>query len=220
MAPTGLNISQGFFFDDLDQLTFAYGYVPKTNGDERYYLLSMSYDQIGNIQNKQLTDWARPAGGQWATLANSTYTQGYQYNPLHPHRAVQVGARTIAYDADGNQANLQGGGLPNRTMECDEEAQLTRVTDGAAAVDFRYDSSGTRTHRSSSQGVSQYVNQWYSVRNGSLATKHIFAAGTRVASVIGQGSNEVIPIGFLQNRQNQLAAGTSSTQSDHSVCTS
>jgi RHS repeat-associated protein len=192
----------------------------------------MSYDAIGNITNKGQTDWSQPVGGAWNTVPRTTYTNAYQYNGFHPHRAVQVGARSITYDDNGNQIDQQGGGEPHRVMAWDEENNLRSVTDNGVSVQFRYDASGTRTHRSSAQGVSQYASQWYSVRNGTLATKHIFAAGTRVASVIGSlrvffhpdhlGSTHIVTSedGNVRERFEQLPFGEpwiEDTAADNSV---
>ena len=44
--------------------------------------------------------------------------------------------------------------------------------------------------KSGPQGETAYVNQFYVVRNGAVATKHIFAGGSRLASKLASQPDE------------------------------
>jgi YD repeat-containing protein len=69
-----------------------------------------------------------------------------------------------------------------RAIVWDEENRIQSVTDGGQEVAYKYDHSGNREIKSSSQGETAYVNQYFVIRNGSVASKHFFAGSSRIAS--------------------------------------
>jgi RHS repeat-associated protein len=136
--------------------------------------------------------WATPGpGGSWTQVAATSHDFTYLYKNGRPHAPSSVGARSISYDDSGNQTfYVDSTTGAARTMVWDDDDRLAQVIDSSSTVSFRYDASGTRTHKVSSAGVTVYVNQYYSVRNGTTVTKHIFAGPQRVASVVDSGLSE------------------------------
>lgn len=190
-APNLAQVWQAFNYDELNQLTYAWGYHTRDGGASHSYSLSMSYDRIHNITNKLQTAWATPGpGGSWAPVTALTHDFNYKFDSSRPHAATKVGGRPIDYDDNGNQTLTMD---PNtgavRSMVWDDDDRLLQVVDPSSTVSFRYDASGTRTHKVSSSGVTVYVNQYYTVRNAAITTKHVFAGAQRVASVLNTGSS-------------------------------
>jgi RHS repeat-associated protein len=180
---------QSFEYDDLGQLTSASAMYRESSTHERRYTLAMQYDAIGNITNKTQNDVRSLVGGASpATLAGTSHALGYTYlgaGSVRPHAATQVGTRTFAFDLNGNQLGWTDSATSSvRQLVWDEDDRLASVTTNGSTVEFLYDGAGERTHKWSKDGVSVYGNAYWSVRNGVQTTKHIFASGQRIASIV------------------------------------
>jgi RHS repeat-associated protein len=194
----GGQVDQSFSYDELGQLTSASGYYRETATNERRYTLNMGYDRIGNITEKVQTDVRSMLGGSSPmTIGATSHEMNYgyqQFGSTRPHAATTVGSRTFDFDANGNQlgwVDSDTGGV--RQMVWDEDDRLESVTTDGGSVNFLYDGAGERTHKWSSAGTSVYANAYWTVRNGVQTTKHIFASGQRIASVVSDpatGSQE------------------------------
>ena len=55
---------------------------------------------------------------------------------------------------------------------------------------FLYDSAGTRTNKAGQHGETIYVNRWFTLRNGAIASKHVFVDSDRVQQIVSSGRPE------------------------------
>jgi RHS repeat-associated protein len=69
-------------------------------------------------------------------------------------------------------------------MVWDEENRLASVADNGQTTRFLYDAEGTRTNKAGPNGETTYVNRWFSLRNGAIASKHVFADQLRLATKV------------------------------------
>jgi RHS repeat-associated protein len=163
--------------------------IDTTAAGEQRYTLGLAYDVIGNItKNSQSAVTVAPGGTTTPNLALS-HDWSYAYDPSRAHAASQIGARSIEYDANGNQLTWSEGSA-TRTLHWDEENRLTEVDDGegTSVTSFLYDADGTRTHRVHGSDVTVYPSQFYTVRNGAITTEHVFVGETRIVSVVAAPS--------------------------------
>jgi RHS repeat-associated protein len=124
----------------------------------------------------------------------TTYDFAYAYAGSGPHAPSIVGERAYSYDADGNQTgwdDLTSG--QRRTIVWDEDNRIREVRDNGRTTAFVYDDGGERVIKRGAQGETAYVNQFWTVRNRSVATKHIFVADTRIASKVIPGDAHLDP---------------------------
>jgi RHS repeat-associated protein len=70
----------------------------------------------------------------------------------------------------------------NRHLNWNEENRVKSILDQGSTVVFLYDDSGERAVKRGQMGESVYVNRFYSLKNGGLGSKHIFAGETRVVT--------------------------------------
>lgn len=184
-APTlGGPSSQTFNYDDLDRLTSAagsYSYSPdKTNS----YTYALSYDNLHNITAKNQTNTITQGSGTPVTQGKTTYSLSYAYTGVQPHAPSHIGTQSYTYDADGNQTGwTDDGNGQRRTIVWDDENRIQSISDDGNATTFAYDDAGQRMIKSGPKGEeTDYVNQYYSIRNGKIGTKHVFIGTERVAS--------------------------------------
>jgi RHS repeat-associated protein len=174
--------AQTFQYDDRYQLVGATGIYREAPGKQQRYTLSMSYDDIGNITHKTQADAVVQPSGTSVPQGGTTYDFAYAYAD-RPHAPAHIGTRTYHYDPSGNQTGWdddQNG--QRRTAVWNEDNQPASITDDGHETDFRYDAAGRRTHEYNLEGEAIYVNQFYTVKNGTVLTKHVFAGAQRVAS--------------------------------------
>jgi hypothetical protein len=83
--------------------------IDTTAAGEQRYTLGLAYDVIGNItKNSQSAVTVAPGGTTTPNLALS-HDWSYAYDPSRAHAASQIGARSIEYDANGNQLTWSEG---------------------------------------------------------------------------------------------------------------
>jgi len=180
--------SQTFTYDNLYQLTTASGrYDGCACGcnNHRDYTFAQSYDEIGNIKTKVLTDkitW--PTGGRVDTQAKTTYNNSYTYGSTRPHAPTKIGVQNLSYDGNGNQTASTGTFEVGREVTWNELDQLTKEIDSSATNSYVYNSSGERTHKRRTSLETVYVNPYYVIRNLLFQTKHIYAGPTRIVSAV------------------------------------
>ncbi len=180
--------TQTFGYDKLYQLTSATGrYDGCACGcnNHRDYTFAQTYDEIGNIKTKVVTDkitW--PTGGRVDTQAKTTYNNAYTYGSTRPHAPTKIGAQTLTYDTDGNQTASTGTFEVGREVTWNELDQLTKEVDSSYTNTYLYNSSGERTHKRRTSLETVYVNPYYVIRNLLFQTKHIYAGPTRIVSAV------------------------------------
>lgn len=175
--------SQTFNYDDLDRLTSAagsYQYAPdKTNR----YTYSLSYDTLHNITSKSQTNEVVQGSGTAVTQGKTTFASSYNYNAAQPHAPSHIGTQTYTYDANGNQTGwTDDGNGQRRTIVWDDENRIQSIADNGQTNNYKYDDAGDRMVKRGPGGETAYVNQYFSIRNGQIGTKHVFIGTTRVAS--------------------------------------
>ena len=175
--------AQTFQYDDLYRLVGAEGYYQFSPGKINGYILSMSYDSINNILSKQQIHEITQPSGTLVAQQKTTYDWAYTYDGSQPHAATHIGDLTFTYDANGNQLgwsnDLNG---TRRAIIWDEENRIQSIFDNGQEMTYKYDAAGQRVIKRGPQGETVTVNQYYTVRNATLGTKHIYVGETRMAS--------------------------------------
>jgi len=177
--------SQTFSYDSIVQLTQASGTYTTAPNAMSTYTLGLTYDNIGNLTAKNQLHQTGPGGK--LTEKKTTYNVAYSYNTTgaRPHAPTRIGDRTFHYDANGNQTGWETDGNGTvRTLTWDEENRLKSVSDNGKTTSFLYDAGGTRTNKAGQNGETIYLNPWYSLRNGNIASKHVFLDGERLATKV------------------------------------
>lgn len=177
-------VSQTFKYDDLTQLVAAQGSYRTGPNKTSTYALTLAYDELGNTTSKnQLHQTGN--GEKLNVEKKSSYNAAYSYAGPQPHAATRIGERTFTYDLNGNQTgwttDVSG---TRRTMVWNEENRLASVSDNGQTTRFLYDADGTRSNKAGPHGETTYVNRWFSLRNGAVASKHVFADDVRVATKV------------------------------------
>ena len=217
--------TQTYKYDSFHRLTDSEGsynherWIPIFDKRVNSYTNSFSYDSIGNILNKkQKNTGLFPDTGETVTIEKTTYDNAYQYDSFRPHAVTEAGPKTFEYDANGNMTRMRdsSNGL-NRQLAWDDENRLTKTDDSFAEIGessennpenesgnlttYSYDSGGNRVKKNGKHGEVIYVNNNYTIRNGSVVGKHVFAGDTRVASklVVTESPEEGTETGEIES---------------------
>ncbi|HEX6682415.1 MAG TPA: SpvB/TcaC N-terminal domain-containing protein, partial [Candidatus Limnocylindrales bacterium] len=174
--------AQTFSYDDLYRVTSANGTYQFAPDKFDRYRLNMSYDTIHNITNKQQAQEIVEPSGTIVPQQKNTYTAGYTYG-AKPHAATHIGQRSYTYDANGNQTGwTDDTNGQRRTMVWDEENRLQSLFDNGHEKTYKYDDAGERVIKRGPQGETAYVNQYFTIRNREIGTKHVIVGPTRFVS--------------------------------------
>jgi RHS repeat-associated protein len=187
-------VDQTFAYDGLYRLTHATGEWRFGPNKQNHYSLSLAYNTIHNITRKTQSHGITTPGGTTVPQKLTTYDFPYAYAGRGPHAPTVIGERAYAYDGNGNQTgwdDLTSG--QRRTIVWDEENRVREIRDNGRITAFVYDDAGERVIKRGAQGETAYVNQFWTVRNRSVGTKHIFAGETRIASKVIPGDAHVDP---------------------------
>jgi RHS repeat-associated protein len=190
----GGETSQSFSYDNLYQLTSAEGSWTSRQGHQHRYDLAMGYDTIGNIKSKtQLHEKLPYEGDKWIEQQKTTYDWTYEHTAKQPHAPTKIGNRTFTYDLNGNQTGWENTqNANNRVIEWDEENRITTVSDNGHTSYYVYDAGGERTLKRSAQGETFYVNPYFVIREGQVASKHFFAGSQRVATKLTKQESQTV----------------------------
>jgi RHS repeat-associated protein len=177
-------VSQTFQYDDLYQLVGAQGTYQSGPNKTSSYSLALSYDVVGNTTAKnQLHQTSN--GGKPKTEQKTSYNWAYTYGGPQPHAPTRIGDRTFRYDLNGNQTGWETDkNGTRRTLTWDEENRLTAVADNGQTTRFLYDAGGMRTNKAGQHGETTYVNRWFSIRNGAIVSKHVYADDVRLSTKV------------------------------------
>ncbi|HEY0167755.1 MAG TPA: SpvB/TcaC N-terminal domain-containing protein [Jatrophihabitans sp.] len=175
--------TQTFTYDDLDRLTDASGSYQFAPGKSNNYSYALGYDNLHNITVKNQTNTIAQGSGTPVTQGETTYSYAYAYAATQPHAPSHIGTQTYAYDANGNQLGWSDDNNgQQRTIIWDEENRIQSIFDNGQEQRYKYDDAGQRVIKRGPQGETAYVNQYFTMRNGQIGTKHVFIDTTRVAS--------------------------------------
>ncbi len=175
-------VTQTFVYDDLYRLTSAEGRYDFNPDKRRTYSLAMAYDSIHNILSKQQTDIVTQPSGTPITQKKTSYNWLYAYSQK-PHAPTHIGNRTFSYDANGNQLgwdNDDNG--TRRTIVWDEENRIQSLFDNGHEKTYKYDDQGQRIIKRGPQGETVYINQYITMRNREIGTKHVYVGTTKLVS--------------------------------------
>lgn len=187
-------VLQNYTYDDLRRLIETAGshkYAP--NKTDRYSF-EINYDTIHNITEKIQSHELIQPSSQPIPQHTTSYSWSYIYDAPQPHAPTHLDDRTFTYDKNGNQLgwthDLNG---TRRTIVWDEENRIQFINDNGHTKDYRYNHIGERVIKYGPQGETVYVNPYFTVRNRSVATKHILAGLRRVASKLSPGYFNIRP---------------------------
>jgi len=184
---------QHFEYDELYRLVKAEGVFTGSQTREERYSLNMAYDGIHNITHKTQVHTVGKPGSTGRTVRATTYDWAYAYTGPQPHAPSQIGTRAYTYDANGNQAGYTSTvSGTRRAIDWDEENRIMAIHDPGNTGSYLYDDQGERKIKRGRYGETVYVNQFFTVRNGALATEHMYAGTTRIVSKLMPGQ----PIGY------------------------
>lgn len=175
--------SQMYEYDDLNRITKSSGTFKNEIG-ENHYENAFKYNGIGNILNKNQLNTFKPDGGNMITLQNTSYDYNYVYGSSKPHAVTDTGVDEYVYDDNGNMLSRQSHSNPYQRMqfEWNEENFLIKSTYPDGVTEYKYDDTGKRLIKKENTDEVVYVNANYSVRNGEIFSKHVFADSSRVVT--------------------------------------
>ena len=220
-----------YAYDDLYRLTGATGSWEYQPNKQETFTLDMSYDTIHNIVGKDQQHQRIQPSGTAVTQRKTSYDWTYTYGSPQPHAPSLIGDRAFSYDLNGNQTgwdHVSNG--TRRTILWDEENRIQEVADNGHAKTYKYDDAGERVIKRGPQGETAYVNQFFTIRNREVGTKHVFAGGTRLVSKLmfqpkdsdGDGTPDPFPgcdnapWGWLNNNGNGNGQGPCSNNGNGS----
>jgi RHS repeat-associated protein len=179
---------QAFVYDDLYRLTSAAGTYSFNPNKTRSYQVALGYDSIHNILSKSQSDVITQPSGTPIEQKKTSYLFNYAYSPsgassVRPHAPIHIGEHTFRYDANGNQLGWdhdQNG--TRRNIVWDEENRIQSLFDNGHEKTYKYDDQGKRAIKRGPQGETVYVNQYFTIRNKEIGTKHVFIGQNRMVS--------------------------------------
>ncbi|HSK26622.1 MAG TPA: SpvB/TcaC N-terminal domain-containing protein [Jiangellales bacterium] len=187
--------TQEYDYDPYYRLESATGTYEVPQNKVRRFTWEVAYDPNGNVVRKEQTDEIANASGKGKVLVQkpTTYTfDPMTYGGAGPHQLTRYGSRTFSYDLNGNLTGFVDTVTnERRTVTWDAADRMTVVDDGSATTRYTYDDAGRRALERGPDGETSFVNRWYTVRNGSVPWKHIWAGDVRFAEKRSQtGSYE------------------------------
>ncbi|HEX6287738.1 MAG TPA: SpvB/TcaC N-terminal domain-containing protein [Herpetosiphonaceae bacterium] len=179
----GGSTTQTYRYDDLYRLVGASGTYQFNPDKTNRYELALSYDTIHNITSKRQHNEIIQPSGTPIEQKKTSYDWTYTYDGAQPHAPTHIGERTFRYDANGNQAGWdhdQNG--TRRTIVWDEENRIQSLFDNGHEHTYAYNDAGERVIKRGPQGETAYINQYFTMRNREVGTKHVYVGETRVVS--------------------------------------
>ncbi len=169
---------QTFTYDEHYRLTQAQGSYTVAAGKVRDYTFSTSYDKNGNVSAKKQTD---VINGKLTQKPTTYDFKSMGYRTDKPHQLAAIGKKTYSYDANGNFTGWQEGS-DRRIVSWDAAGRMKQIADQGSTTDYTYDAADRLAIERGPAGETVFVNQWFTIRNGSNPFKHVFAGDDRVAT--------------------------------------
>jgi RHS repeat-associated protein len=175
--------TQTYEYDPYYRLVAAEGTYAFAPGKTRTYDYDISYDDHGNIVTKKQTDTVFNSPGKKGLVQKPTsYDYSLQYASSRPHVLTKVAQRPYTFDLNGN---FTGWTDPKtgqyRAVTWDATNHARSVQDQGATTRYTYDEQGQLAIERGPEGETSFVNRWYTVRNGSVPWKHVWAGDDRLA---------------------------------------
>jgi len=217
--------TQTYQYDDLHRLVGSTGSYNKETWMPYYkervntYTNNISYSPIGNILRKEQVNRADYPDTGMETITATTYDNAYEYASHKPHAVTKAGTKSFTYDDNGNMTKMVDSSNDfTRDLTWDEENRLMKTVDTNGTTTYKYDPSGNRTIKSGKFGDVVYVNPNYTVRNGSVISKHVFAGNSRVASKLEMTDKQgaVDETGIYYSHSDHLGSSSVITAKDGS----
>ncbi len=187
--------AQTFTYDDLRRLKSASGTYRVSSKKDQKYSLSLAYDTIHNITQKQQSDAIYNTPNNPIPQQGTTYSLSYAYGSTRPHAATMVDNRTFHYDAAGNQTgwdhNSSG---QKRTIVWNEDDRIESISDNGSLTLLQYNDAGDRVLRRGPNGRTIYANEYFTDEPGGNAVKHFFVGSVRVASKLVKSTLESVQL--------------------------
>jgi RHS repeat-associated protein len=203
-------VHQAFSYDDLYRLMSAAGehknYNGQSSSDYKLYKFrrNYGYDNIHNMISKVAVGTITMPDNTIESPKDQNFIYTYRYNGNKPHAVSSVVAEysqndqieTTHYDYDDNGSLISRtkstGANKERDLYWDSENRLTAVIDQSDVITkFTYNASGERIRKNGIHGETIYVNQFFSLRNDLIASKHYFAGNSRLATKLVQVGERV-----------------------------
>ncbi len=181
---------QDFTYDNMYQLVAAGGWHQTADNKKTIYTDNFTYDFIGNIRSKVQTHLIvhglDPATSSSTNPRDTNYSLTYQYmtsGSLKPHAVTETEDKLYKYDDNGNMTDwVSKVSGQNRHISWNEENRVKSIMDQGSTIVFLYDDAGERAVKRGQMGETVYVSRFYSLKNGGLGSKHVFAGETRVCT--------------------------------------
>jgi RHS repeat-associated protein len=178
-----------FSYDGVDRLRTAQGHMELAPGKRDTFDQKFEYSKIHNLTRKRRSHTIEnpgPSGGE-VTPPHTNFDFQYTYDPQRPHHAVRVGDLVQRFDAAGHvveRRKVDTGSVQRLTW--DDDGRLVEVQRAGTHLRNWYDSEGKRVIKRGRYGETLFANQYFQLKNGTQANKHVFAGGQRVATVLSQ----------------------------------
>jgi RHS repeat-associated protein len=175
--------TQNYRYDPYYRLRSADGRYLFAPDKQRDYTFSTTYDSNGNVTSKNQTDIVTVPGGSAVTQGPTTYNhKAIDYGSSKPHAVTRVGRRPYTQDRNGNFTGWTDDRTgQSRAVTWDAADRVRSVADQGSTTRFSYDDTGRLAIERGPSGETSFVNQWYTVRNGTVAYKQIWAGQDRLA---------------------------------------
>jgi RHS repeat-associated protein len=205
------SLAQDFEYDDLHRLAKAIGNYTFHAGESSDYKVHRyervyHYDNIHRMERKEVKYQITEPDGDITHPPHDNYDLTYQYAAARPHAVEKAifqypyrdGLKenfSYNYDPSGNLVyKLQEQNQHIRDLKWHPDNRLRQVKDrDVSETYFVYDADGERVRKNGQYGETVYVNQFFSIRNTVISSKHFFAGNTRLATKLTQiGEREAL----------------------------
>jgi RHS repeat-associated protein len=168
-------------YDDLHRLVSASGSYEFGANKRREYNYVLDYDLLGNIEKKSQQDFVGK-GNKLNPVHSTTYTLDYVYGST-AHQASRVGNRSYSYDENGNFTGwVDDGNSKRRSLQWDAENRVRVIREQGSTTEYQYNDESALTVARGPGGETIFVNKFYTVRNTTVAWKHIWAGSEQIST--------------------------------------
>jgi RHS repeat-associated protein len=181
-------------YDGADQLLTAAGSADLDAATTTNYTETTHYSASHNISTKQRVHQivGSTTTSPPATNFNSTYTydSGHAHLPsliaptTYDANGNATGSNSISYDWNGNPTQRSDTSGSLQTLVWDDDSRLTQVNGSFGTQTNLYDAGGLRVRRDSGTQHTIFESPYFDLEGTNQSIKHIYAGGTRVASVL------------------------------------